>query len=67
MVVLYDVGTITVVEGNTRPTVRPTALDGIPPNGHTIKIPSIDAAVGIGKGIAADLQTRGRAAAVTTG
>ena len=43
------------------------ALYGVPPDRYCIKILRIDTAIGIGEGVAAYLQTRGRATAVITG
>ena len=46
MVVLYDVGTITVVDGNTRPSIRSTALDGITRDIGNIAVSEINTVIG---------------------
>ena len=47
--------------------VQTGALYGVAPDRYCIKILGKNATVGIGEGVAADLQTRGRTAAVITG
>ena len=64
-IVFYHICTVTVIKVDTF-IKHIAAFDCIPPDRHSIKIFSIDAAIGVGDGIAADFQPRGWTAGVIT-
>ena len=64
-IIFYHICTVTIIQ--PYPLVRKiTSSDGIVSNRYGIKIINVNTLVGVGEGVAADLQARRRAAAVVT-
>ena len=64
-IVFYYICTVTGIKVESI-VIHVAAAYGITPDRYTIIVLEINTVVGIGKGVAADLQTRGQAAAIIT-